>query len=210
MTRAYIITVASFILAFTAAPGKAQSYQEQQSGGGPTDRFFQLLGIVAQVAPTILEIKGNQRIARIQAGAARDVARIEGRYSYKGIKTQSKAQVRIANIGAAAQRYVADVETHGNVRIAQVNAGATRYSANSGAQADIVSALFGYKGQIHSANSQSRIAGLDRNVRKSERGGDYELRRRDPQSRSSFRQASSQRQGRAFHQSEQAGHHQKR
>ena len=194
MKRPSIITATFVIVAFTAAPAKAQTYQEQGSGAGPTDRFFQLLGIVAQVAPTFMEVKGNQRIARIQAGAAKEAARIEGRYNYRGVRTQSKAQIRVADIGASAQRYVANVETRGNVRIAHVNAGATRYAANTGARADILSSLFGYQVQVYSANRQSRDAELERNLRKIDSDRSYELQRREQQSTYSFRQAASRAQ----------------
>ena len=147
--RSTTTATALLILFCAIAPAQAQQPQRRYAPGeGPTDRFLQVLGLVAQVAPAFLEGKATVRVAKIQARSADYATRGNVRIA----QINNAGQVRVARISARATRYVADSERRSNVATAVLNVREQRYKTDVEARESAAERAV----KLHELNSNNR------------------------------------------------------
>lgn len=89
-----LITITALTLTIALATPPAASAQEADSlpaGGGPTATFMQILALFLQAAPQFYATKQGRK-------SAFEVAKYQSHHELRGVRYQTKAQIRVAKI----------------------------------------------------------------------------------------------------------------
>jgi hypothetical protein len=109
---------------------------------------YRMMGLGPKDRKALLDAQSGIKVANIQAGATTGSATTRALADILGQKLKNVGGIKVADIGASAERYRADQSRIGQLGAAQAHAGAMRYAADRG-----------YAGEEMYANKMAELQG---------------------------------------------------